>query len=213
MKLLVAIGAAVVTLLLFSCHHVTTADGSQIYNAWEDGLTLVFENATLSNSNACTKKQQVVRVERAISTPMGLVVIQAISSPRGMRTVVVNKNGGVATCTDSSCNNAILLPDGFPDTVTQWGSDKSFSRIVGRATTRLPGVHLVDDFNNTGIWVETIHLDQENSRTRTLYLPNIGEVETMLWDHNKRCWTTTRRLIYMSFTDASILPVELLKVS
>jgi len=214
MKILVVIGIAVLALSLFSCKHVNNFGENQVYAAWEDGLTLIFENISLSNPNNRNKERQLVRVEKSSETSAGLVVVQdVVPSHRNERVIVVNKDGRVVLRTGSFGNDIVLLPGGFPNTITEWKSGMSFSRIIGRANFSLPVISLFDGLSNIGVWVETVHLDQANNRTRTLYLPNIGEVETMCWDQDKHCWVTSRRLIHMGFTDTSVSSIELLKVS
>jgi hypothetical protein len=213
MKLLVAIGMIVVVLTLFSCNCPHTADKKQIYFAWENGLTLVFEDLDILSMNDCNKKRRVVRVETVTETPSGLIVNHHVTSPtKAIHTMIINKNCGVRMLSTIS-DEHFLLPDGFPGDAAEWKSYGSFHRIIGRAVVRLPGIDSTDHLSVTGIWVETVSLCQPKSRARTLYLPNIGEVETMIWNQSNHHWITTRRLVSVGFTDISVLPSKLSKVS
>jgi hypothetical protein len=94
-----------------------------------------------------------------------------------------------------------LLPEGFPDRVSRWETRRSYNWVVGRAAADLPGVVFGDTAAPVGVWVESFLLDGTGRRSRTFYLPDIGEAETQAWDPASGRWVITNRLVTRGFTD------------
>jgi len=180
------------------CDRVLLPERRVVYAAWEEGLTLGFEDPSLDPGQRLQKRQQV-RVKRAEPAAGGLAVTKTFTSMSGQwETQVLQKDGGVLLQTEHG-GGILLLPEGFPDRVERWESRGSFNWVVGRATVSLPGVRTEDPGGPVGVWVESAGLDGAGTRTRTLYLPNIGEAQTMTWAQGR--WVTTNLLVSRGFTD------------
>jgi hypothetical protein len=110
---------------------------------------------------------------------------------------VLQKAGGVLLKTDAA-GGILLLPEGFPDRVGRWESRGRFNWVVGRASVDLPAIHGLEPGGLVGVWVESAALDG-SARSRTLYLPDIGEAETLTWIQGR--WVTTNLLVSRGFTD------------
>lgn len=163
-----------------------------VYSAWEEGLTLGYEDPTLPPAQRMEKRQQV-RVKQTRASGQALSVTKTFSSLTGQWDLqVVQEDGGVALA-----SGAVLLPAGFPDRVERWETRGTFNWVVGRADVELPGVKLPET-SRAGVWVESIPMES-GARTRTLFLPNIGEAETLTWSQGR--WVATNRLVSRGFTD------------
>jgi hypothetical protein len=194
---LAPLGAALLVLASVSCDRVLLPSRQPVYAAWEEGLTLGFEDPSLAPGPRFQKRQQV-RVKKSEPAGGGLAVTKTFTSMTGQwDTHVLQKNGGVLMQTDRP-GAILLLPEGFPDRVGRWETRGSFNWVVGRATVSLPGVPTEDPGGLVGVWVESVGLDT-GARTRTLYLPNIGEAQTMTWTQGR--WVTTNLLVTRGFTD------------
>jgi hypothetical protein len=195
---LAPLGAAVLLLAFPACDRVLLPPAHPVYAAREEGLTLGFEDPSLEPTLRIQKRQQV-RVSAARPAGSGLAVTKTFTSLSGQfDTQVLQQNGGVVLQTDHP-GGILLLPEGFPDRVDRWESRGSYNWVVGRASMRLPGVRAVDGEGPVGVWVESIGLDGTGPRTRTLYLPDIGEAETLTWIQGR--WVTTNLLVSRGFTD------------
>ena len=196
---LASLGAALLTLAFSTgCDRVLLPAAQPVYAAWEEGLTLGFEDPSLEAALRSEKRQQV-RVKE--SRPLGattLAVTKTFTTLSGQWDAqVLQKDGGVMLQPDHA-PGILLLPEGFPDRVSRWEARGSCNWVVGRAAVTLPGVRLADPEGTVGVWVESITLDT-GARTRTLYLPDIGEAETLTWIRGR--WVTTNLLVTRGFTD------------
>jgi hypothetical protein len=194
---LAPLGAAVLLMAFPACDRVLLPPAHLVYAAREEGLTLGFEDPSLEPGLRNQRRQQV-RVGAARPAGSALAVTKTFTSLSGQfDTQVLQQGGGVVLQTDHG--GILLLPEGFPDRVDRWESRGSFNWVVGRASVRLPGVRRADDDGPVGVWVESIGLDGTGPRTRTLYLPDIGEAETLTWIKGR--WVTTNLLVSRGFTD------------
>lgn len=197
MKLAV-LAAALLALASTGCDRLLMPIKPPVYAAREEGLTLGFEDPSLE-PGLRTQKRQQVRVKRVDPAGTALAVTKTFTSMSGQwDTQVLQKNGGVVLQMDHS-GGILLLPEGFPDRVSRWESRGSFNWVVGRATVDLPAVRGVDPRGMVGVWVESVGLDGKGPRTRTLYLPDIGEAKTLTWIQGR--WVTTNLLVTRGFTD------------
>ena len=115
------------------------------------------------------------------------------------------RDGGVVL--DAGAAGGVrLLPEGFPDPTERWEARNRFYWVVGRATADLPGVKLPDDPSAEGVWVESCRADGLGPRQRVLYLPDVGEAETLDWQGGQ--WVLTNRLVQRGFTDLPRNPQE-----
>ena len=188
-------GAALLLLVLVpGCDRVLAPPVPAVYAAWEEGLTLGFEAPG-------SRQRLSVRVQEARPSAAGLAVTETFSTTGGVwEARLLQKNGGVLL--DPDGGRIPLLPEGFPDRVTRWSSGHSYSWVVGRALADLPGVTFGDPSAQIGVWVETFRPEGGGRRSRTLFLPDIGEAETRDWDPGAGRWVTTNRLVTRGFTDA-----------
>jgi len=197
---LAPLGALLALALSPGCDRVLMPAGHPVYAAWEEGLTLGFEDPSLEPALRAQKRQQV-RVKDSRPAGAGLAVTKTFTTLTGQsETVVIQKDGGVALQTERS-GGITLLPEGFPDRVARWDAHGSFNWVVGRAAVDLPGAHPAGADLPVGVWVESITLDT-GARTRTLYLPDIGEAETLTWIQGR--WVVTNLLVTRGFTDMPV---------
>jgi hypothetical protein len=197
MKLAV-LAAALLALGSTGCDRMLVPVRPPVYAAREEGLTLGFEDPTLEPGLRLQKRQQV-RVKRVDPAGQALAVTKTFTSLSGQwDTQVLQKDGGVLLQMDHA-SGILLLPEGFPDRVSRWESRGGFNWVVGRATVDLPPVHGLEPGGLVGVWVESVGLGGTGPRTRTLYLPDIGEAETLTWIQGR--WVTTNLLVSRGFTD------------
>ena len=199
--------AAAVLLLLGSspgCDQALRPARARIYAAWEEGLTLGYEDPTLEPGPRAQHRQQV-RVKESRPTAAGLAVTKTFTTLTGQwDTHVLQHDGGVFLQIEPTGAASLLpggiplLPEGFPDRVARWESRGAYHWVVGRACADLPGVSLPEPDRNVGVWVESTPLEG-GPRTRTFYLPDIGEAETLTWIQGR--WVTTNILVTRGFTD------------
>jgi hypothetical protein len=71
---------------------------------------------------------------------------------------------------------------------------------------QLPGLHFATPADATGIWVESFSTSDPTNRSRTLYLPDLGEAETLSWDQAHWRWVATNRLVTRGFTEVPAPP-------
>jgi hypothetical protein len=198
MKLAAPAGAVLLALACSTgCDRVLIPAAHPVYAAWEEGLTLGFEDPSLPSGPRFQKRQQV-RVKTSSPIGSALAVTKTFTSLSGQWDgQVLAKDGGVMLQSEHSAGT-LLLPEGFPDRVSRWEARGSFNWVVGRACVTLPGVRLADPGGTVGVWVESLALDT-GARTRTLYLPDIGEAETLVWNQGR--WVATNILVTRGFTD------------
>lgn len=190
----------IVILILLGCSHQKHTFCQQpIYAAWEDGLTLSFEGTNpFKHDYYVNSRRHTTRVSKSLQAQSGLFVVKTFrSSVEYKKIKMICYNGGVLIQNNNSLNKTVLLPDGFPNRISRWKSNGLFNRVVGRAVVSLSG-------NNTeGIWVESIPINSVY-RTRTLYVHNIGEFQTIIWDTTKKSWLPIMKLSDRTFTDTEI---------
>jgi hypothetical protein len=199
MKLL-SLGAALL-LLAFTpgCDRVLAPPEHPIYTAWEEGLTLGYEDPSLEPGPRAQRRQQV-RVKESKGSAAGWEITKTFGTLTGQWEFRSTAADGGVTLDAGGAGGITQLPAGFPDRVSRWESRGTFSWVVGRASADLPGVRLADPQGAVGIWVESFRPDQPRVRIRTFYLPDIGEAETLTLRDGR--WIATNRLVSRGFTDA-----------
>lgn len=167
-----------------------------LFGPWEEGLTLAFEDPSQPQPQRSADRLQL-RVARATLNPGTDPLIQLdLASARGQMSVLLrHQNGGIALVAEDGRVLSQTLPQGFPNTAS-WTDRGTEFRIVGRATWEGAAI-LPATSDPVGIWVEA--RPQSGPRGRTLYLPNLGEVES----HEERdgAWVPVNRLVARGFTD------------
>jgi hypothetical protein len=203
---LAALGAALVMAISPGCDRMLTPARPRVYAAWEEGLTLGFEDPSQADAGLRTRSRQTVRVKQSVPSGGGTLVTKTFASLNGQwETRVLQQDGGVRLLADGT-TGILLLPEGFPDRVSRWQARGSFNWVVGRATAELPGIRFADHADAVGVWVESISASDPADRTRTLYLPDLGEVESRAWDQSHWRWVTTNLLVTRGFTDVPAPP-------
>jgi hypothetical protein len=194
-----ALGAALALVALTAgCDRMVARRPAQVFAPWEEGLTLAYEDPTLEPGVRSERRQQV-RVRESRPAQGGVLVTKTFSTLSGQwEAQVLERDGGVRLQTPSGGGGVLLLPEGFPDRVDRWEARGAFNWVVGRAAADLPGIRLYPD-PTVGVWVETAPLDRPGPRTRTFYLPDLGEAETLTWLNGR--WVTTNILVSRGFTD------------
>ena len=174
-----------------------------IYGPWEEGLTLAFEDPSRPQPERSSDRLQV-RVARSSVAPGSPRVVQLdLASLRGhMSLLIRHQDGGIALLGEDGQVLAQTLPPGFPSTAT-WEDRGTRFRVVGRATWE--GAALLPATSDpVGVWVEA--QPPHGPRRRTLYLPNLGEVESQ--EERDGAWMTVNRLVARGFVDLPAAPLS-----
>lgn len=171
-----------------------------VYAPWEEGLTLAYEDPTLPQPARSAGRLQV-RVARAPIAPGGPTAVQLdLTSTQGRTTLnLLCKGGGVSLVAPDGQGQTRLLPEGFPagDTWTERGIT---FRVVGRGAWS--GARLLPPGTDpVGVWVEAT--PAQGPRRRILYLPDLGEVESL--EERAGAWTPVNVLVARGFTDLPTL--------
>ncbi len=181
-------------LLLAAC--MPQSRGQARYGPWEEGLTLAYEDPSVAQPQRSQQRLQV-RVARSgfQADGSGRVVLDYTSLQGFVTLVLHHQAGGIEMVGDDGRVLARLLPEGFPRT-TAWEDRGVAYQVVGRGTwdgaSLLPATAPA-----VGIWVEA--RPAQGPLRRTLYLPDLGEVETR--EFRGGAWVTTNRLVARGFTD------------
>lgn len=189
--------APALLLLALACARTEPA----VYGPHEAGLTLIYENPSLPEAQRAEQRQQL-RVEASKEVDRGVMVRRSYSSLANppMDLVVFHRGGGTALLRPDGSAQLQLLPEGFPDRVSDWEVQGTRYRVLGRAEARLPFPLPADQ--RLGVWVEAI--PAKGPRTRVLYLPGMGEVESLV--REGAAWTCVNRLVSRGFIDAPLRP-------
>jgi hypothetical protein len=187
--------APVFLLLALACQPQLIAP---VYGPWEEGLTLSFEDPSLPQPQRAEARFQV-RVARSTPETGSLVLLDHASSSSHTTQLVRYQDGGISLMDEGGKRLSQPLPAGFPGT-TAWVDGGTAYRVVGRAAWAGAAL-LPPTADPVGVWVEA----QAGSgpRHRSLYLPNLGEVECL--EERGGEWVTIRRLVARGFTDAPSL--------
>lgn len=172
-----------------------------MYGPHEAGLTLIYENPSLPEAQRAEQRQQL-RVEASKEVDGGVMVrrsYSSLSSPP-MDLVVFHRSGGTALVRPDGGAQLQVLPEGFPERVRAWELQGARYRVLGRSEARL-SLALPPE-QRLGVWVESV--PAKGPRTRVLYLPGLGEVESLVQEGNG--WICVNRLVSRGFTDAPIRP-------
>ena len=183
-------GAAL--LLVLACQPRQAA----VYAPWEEGLTLAYENPSLPQPVRSNGRLQM-RVARAPIAPGGPSAVQLdLTSTQGRTTLnLLCRAGGVSLVAPDGQSQTRLLPEGFPASES-WTERGITFRVVGRGAWQ--GARLLAPGTDPiGIWVEGT--PTQGPRFRTLYLPDLGEVESL--EERAGGWTPVNLLVARGFTD------------
>jgi len=120
------------------------------------------------------------------------------TSLRGeLSALYLQKNGGLTLSAEGQAPAMVMLPEGFPDRTAHWEARGSTFRVLGRAAADLHGLKLPEGADKVGVWIEST--SPQGVRQRSLLLPDIGEMETLLW--RQGTWVSVNRLVSRGFTD------------
>ena len=182
-----------VLLLALACQPRAAAP---VFGPWEEGLTLIFEDPSQPQPQRSADRLQV-RVARATMQPGAPSLVQLdLANTRGQMSLHLRyTDGGIALVGEDGRVMAQTLPPGFP-TVPGWTDRGTEFRVVGRATWEGAAI-LPATADPIGVWVEA--RPEHGLRRRTLYLPNLGEVEST--EERDGTWVIVNRLVARGFTD------------
>ena len=175
-----------------ACQPVATP----VYGPWEEGLTLAYEDPSQPQPQRFADRMQV-RVAHAtmgLGAP-SLVQLDLSSTRSHISALVKHHNGGIYLVDESGKVLAQSLPVHFPDT-PRWMDRGTEFTVVGRAAWDGAAI-LPTTSDPIGIWIEA--KPTQGPRRRTLYLPNLGEVETR--EERNGAWVVVNRLVARGFTD------------
>lgn len=181
--------------VLVGCDAVPGTERPQPYAPWETGLTLVYERPDLPAAERMVQRIQI-RVEASRPTPEGFDVELSTASLQGMQRKHVRMERGCLAVMDGERVAALLLPEGFPERAGTWQIGPMTFSVVGRAQAPA-GLPNLPESSKVGVWVEAHSAAGE--RQRVLYLPGIGEAETLRWREGR--WEPVLRLVSRGFTD------------
>ena len=172
----------------------------KVFAAHEVGLTLHYEDPQLPPDARANERIQV-RVAAAKETEAGRLVRMTYSSLRGeFSALYLQKEGGLFLVHEGKGGGVTVYPAGFPDRISHWTVRETKFRILGRATLPDLAVNLPGTSDRVGVWIESE--SPRGVRQRVFLLPDIGEVETLVWRGD--AWVCTSRLISRGFTDAPV---------
>ena len=167
-----------------------------VYGPWEEGLTLAYEDPSQPQPERSANRLQL-RVGRSPLTPGAPQTVQLdLASTRGQMSLLVrHQDGGVALVGEDGRLLSQTLPAGFPG-VDAWTERGTTFRVLGRGAWNGASI-LPATATAVGVWVEA--RSASGPRRRTLYLPNLGEVESQ--EERAGGWLTVNRLVAYGFTD------------
>lgn len=166
------------------------------YGPWEEGLTLAYEDPSTPEPLRTQQRLQV-RVGRAqfSSAGEGVVRLDYTSVQGALSLVLRHHAGGITLLGPDGQPLAQLLPAGFPAT-RAWEDHGTAYRVIGRGAwdgaRQLPSTA-----PSVGVWVEA--RPAHGPLRRTLYLPDLGEVESI--ELRGGAWVPVNRLVARGFTD------------
>ena len=192
-RLALGLGGGIL-LLAVACQPKPTK--APIFGPWEEGLTLGYEDPTQPLPQRQNHRLQVRVTESRIAPDEPSLVRLTYTSLSGQFTQVVrHSKGGITLLGDDGTPMAQPLPEGFPAS-TSWTDRGASFQIMGRAAWAGAGM-LPPDADSVGYWVECV--PPHGPRSRTLYLPDLGEVEIREWRDG--AWVTANQLVARGFTD------------
>lgn len=197
-------GAALAALVLLGAA-CDRAAAPVLFAPHEEGLTLAYENPQTPFPQRREQRLQV-RVAKAVQLPGGaLRVVKTFTTLQGETTgIVLLMDGAVRMQNPDGTLAGELLPRGFPDQIREWSARGRKFTVLGRAMAPDLEVELPPSFNRLGVWVESVDEQGTAPRTRTFFLPDVGEVETQ--EFRNGAWVSINRLVARGFTDAPPRP-------
>jgi hypothetical protein len=191
--------AAALPLLLvtISCERYFVKSQEKVYAPTAEGLTLIYENSSL-DSEARLRERIQLRVAESKPVAGGQQILVTYASLRGQVSArYLLKQGGMFLLNGDKVVET-MLPEGFPEKVSEPGATRGRFVFLGRATANLPGLQLPSDFDRVGVWVEVI--PPQGPHRRNFYLSGIGEADSL--ELRNGTWVSVSRLVSRGFTDA-----------
>lgn len=199
MRLAAPVLAAAALAAAFGCR---PAPGrGEIFAAWEEGRTLIFEDPTLPDApNVSRRFQQRLQkqVVRSSEAPSGRLVETVFSTFQGQQAFTLQLKDGGVSLLDGQGRVLRVLPEGFPDSATAWTIPGYRMQVLGRAHWGRQSPAFPATRPPEGVWVEGESL-LGGPRIRLFYLPDFGEVEKREWRDGK--WITTSLMVGWSFQE------------
>jgi hypothetical protein len=170
-----------------------------IYGPWEEGLTLIYEDPSQPKSRQSEDRRQVRVAHSTLNSGSPNLIQLDLTSIRSQVGVLARyQDGGIDLVEENGQVIAQILPPHFPNTGS-WVDHGVEYRVLGRAAWEGAAL-LPPGTDPTGVWVEA--RTSHGYHRRTLYLPNLGEVESR--EERAGAWVVVNRLVARGFTD---LPV------
>lgn len=185
-------------LVSLACDRTLAQARKTVYAPWEEGLTLIYEDATLPPAARFQERLQR-RVSASKETPGGRRVTITYSTLKSNNAFEFLLKDGGSALMEGDRLLLWMLPEGFPDRVDRW-EDKARGatfRVLGRAALQNPYLKLPEDFDRIGVWVEME--SKAGLKRRIFFLPGIGEAESQVLQDGK--WVVVNQLVSRGFTD------------
>ena len=199
MKLAASALAAAALAAAFGCR--PASGRGEVFAAWEEGRTLIFEDPTLPDAPpARLRSQQRLQkqVVRTSESPAGRLVETDFTTFQGRQSFTLQLTGGGVSLLDGQGRALPLLPEGFPESATAWTIPGYRMQVLGRAYWGRQAPAFPANRPPEGVWVEGESL-HGGARIRLFYLPDFGEVEKRELRDGK--WVTTSLMVGWSFQE------------
>jgi len=171
-----------------------------VFGPWEEGLTLAYEDPSQPQPQRSENRLQVRVASSAMAPgPPDLVQLDFTSLRGRMSVLAKHHDGGIDLIDQGGRVLAQALPARFPD-ITQWVDHDTEYRVIGRATWEGASI-LPATSDPVGVWVET--RSPQGVRRRSLYLPDLGEVESR--EERDGTWVVVNLLVARRFTDLPVI--------
>lgn len=167
-----------------------------IFAPWEEGLTLIYESPELPDAQRFERRLQV-KVLRSKDAGKGREVEVSYATFQGEMKLQLAHRGGGSFLELQGLPELPILPQGFPDQVSTWTLRETTYQVIGRASVVGMGLRLPQGHPTDGVWVEARTPD--GTRRHTLYLPDLGEVESRVLVDGR--WKVVNRLVSRGFSE------------
>jgi hypothetical protein len=171
-----------------------------VFAPWEEGLTLAYEDPSLPQPLRSERRLQIRVAHSDLSLGGPSLIHLDLTSLRGQLSMLVRpRDGGSELVEEGGRIIATVLPAHFPN-LTAWVDHGVEFRVLGRGAWEGAAI-LPSGSDPVGVWVEA--RAPQGIHRRTLYLPNLGEVEAR--EERNGTWVIVNLLVARGFTDLPVI--------